>query len=605
MTPRPVALLCFLALSGALHAAPLRAQAAPAKRIEGGAFVPTAPVAKRPRAIYGTVPDTGQFLPDTVILARVNDRVIRVGEFVERYFNSYAEYRPRPDSAGRVEFLNNMINKEVLAIVARQAKGRETFEDRILMREHTQRVLSNVLFQRAVLDSVREPSEEEIRKIYAQLRYELRLQIIVMAGREQAERVRRDLAERRITWHDAAKRYSALPADSVPDGDLGWQKRGAVDPTTATAIFALEPGQISQVLPERAGYSIYRAAERRAIPPLSYEPMRSMIRDELQGLQRNERSERIMAALRAKAGMVHDRANLVWAASRFAPPVSVASGPRPVFDINVGIPHFEPEDTSRVLGRWTDGQITLGGFLTAYGAMAPLRRPALTNEEALRAQVDIFALEPYRADLARDRGLEKDSLTIALIEKRREELMVEHFYQDSILSKVWVPKPDRQKYYQEKIASFVTFPAVTYAIFHVDRKTEADSLAARLRGGEKAATILADSKRGPEWGAIEERRHDQMGTDYYQLLFEELKPGQVAVEGPDDRGHLVVIQSLTYDPGRQLSYEESEAIIDESLTNMAAEKLLNRILERAKRQARIVAHPELLMLVLLTDEARR
>ncbi len=604
MTPRRIAILCSLALTAALYAIPLLGQEPPG----GGAGTPatgTASGAKLPSVIYGTIPDTGQFLPDTTALAWMNDRVIRLRDFVETFYSSYAEFRPRPDSAGRVEFLNTMINKEVLAYVCRQAKRGEDFEDRMVMAEHVQRVLSNVLFQRAVLDSVREASEEEILRIYAQLGYELRLQMIVMRDRAQAERVRRDLVERRIAWRDAANRYSTLPADSFPDGALGWQRRAAVDPTIATEVFDLKSGEMSQVLPDWGGYAIYRVVERRTIPPMSYPPMRSMIRDGLRRLQITERSGRIMAALRAKAGMVHDSANIVWAASHFAPAVSVTGGPRPTVDIDARLPQFESGDTSRVLGRWAAGQLTLGGFLAAYSAISPVVRPPVTTAEALRNQVDNFALEPYRADLARDCGLEKDSLAIALTEKRREELMVEHFYQDSILSKVQVTRAERRRYYQEKLTSFITFPVVSYARFHIDRTTEADSLAARLRAGEKAADILRDSPLGADWGSIEERRHNEEGTPHYQLLFEELRPGQVAVEGPDTQGHFEVIQLLSFDPGRQLSYEEVETPIDESLRNMAAEKSLKALLVRYRRQVRIVTRPELVMRIRLVDPAMR
>src|SRR5438067_9611114 len=47
------------------------------------------------------VPDTGQFLPDTAVLGRVNDRVFHVRDFRDGWFGSLAEYRPRPDSSGR------------------------------------------------------------------------------------------------------------------------------------------------------------------------------------------------------------------------------------------------------------------------------------------------------------------------------------------------------------------------------------------------------------------------------------------------------------------------------------------------------------------------
>lgn len=598
MTSPRLASQTLLTLFASLAAAPSQGQAPPT----GAAG---APGPKAPTVYYDTVPDTGQFLPDTTVLGRMNDRIIRIRDFVSTYYASYAEYRPQPDSAGRAQFLNTMIDKEVLAHVARQAKRPMGFEDRMVMAEHTTRVLSNVLFQRAVLDSVPEPGEAEIRRIYDQLAWELHLQVIVVRERETAERLRRDLVARRITWPEAAKRFSTLRADSFPAGDIGWRRRASINPVIATAVFDLKAGDLSAVLPDYAGYALYRAAGRRAIPPLSYPPMRSMIRDEIRHLAIGERGGRIMAALRERVGMTYDAANIAWAASQFAPAVTMSGDIRPTVDIDMHIPHFEPADTARVLGRWNGGQMSLGGFVAAYTALSPISRPNITTAEALANQVDRFALEPYRADLARERGLDRDSMAIALIEKRREQIMVEHLYEDSILPRVQVSRADRRRYYQENPARFISYANVRYARFHVERRGEADSIAARLRAGEQAADILKAAGRDEHWGSIAEQREDVKGTRIGKILFEELRPGQVLVDGPDSEGHFEVIQSLAFDPGRQLPFEEVETPIDESLQNIGAEKLLKDMIARHRRQVRIEARPELVMLIRLVDPATR
>src|SRR5262245_6559280 len=66
--------------------------------------------APRPRAA-APAPD---YVPDTTVILRVNDRAITAYDFRERYFSADYAFRPRPDSAGRAEFLQSLINKEVL-----------------------------------------------------------------------------------------------------------------------------------------------------------------------------------------------------------------------------------------------------------------------------------------------------------------------------------------------------------------------------------------------------------------------------------------------------------------------------------------------------------
>src|SRR4029077_17595378 len=64
------------------------------------------------------VPDTGQFLPDSVWLLRVGPRVSTAATFVERWFAAYPPDRPGQDSTGRVEFLSSIMDKDLLGLTA-------------------------------------------------------------------------------------------------------------------------------------------------------------------------------------------------------------------------------------------------------------------------------------------------------------------------------------------------------------------------------------------------------------------------------------------------------------------------------------------------------
>jgi hypothetical protein len=277
-------------------------------------------------------------------------------------------------------------------------------------------------------------------------------------------------------------------------------------------------------------------------------------------------------------------------------------GSQGTLEFNTAMPEFAPADTSRVLARHRYGQLSLGAFLDGYHAISPLTRPSVNDFEGMRGQVDGQVLEPYMAELAVRRGLDRDSLAVSQIESRREEILVEHLYADSIASKVWIKPEDRRKYYNDNIAGFITYPKVTFAAIIRTSRGSADSLAARLRAGERAADVLrADSLLGQTTGSIQERSANDHGSPYYKLLFEELRPGKVAVEGPDREGSYAVIQLLSFDPGHQLKYEEVEHVVDESLQNIKAEEKLKAFLERRKKLYRIEAHPERLARLRMVD----
>lgn len=582
---------------------PPTATAAPATWTPPRPALPATPdsAARRHVNWVNDEPDTGQFLPDTTLLARVAKREIRVGGYVNAFFSSYAEFRPRPDSAGRVEFLNSMINKDVLGLTALEANRPMGFEDRARMREHTQRVYANVLYQRAVLDSAM-ATEDEMRKVYEQHRYAQHFRHIQPVDFATAERVRRDLVAKRITWKDAVRKYSLAP-DRDKDGDLGWHSRFGFDPIMAAQVWPLKPGEISQVLMDAKGYQLIQSVERRPDNPPNYEDIRLGIRGEVQSVKISRRADEVQAQVARGIGMVRDTANMVWASSQFSPArTTTAESGGMSLEINAGLPEFTAADTSRVLARHRHGTLTLGEFLEYYSQVQPIMRPSVNDFESMRMIVDGIVLEPYMAEIAVQRGLDRDSMAVAHIEARREEIMVEHMYQDSIVSKVWIRPEDRRKYYNANLPGYFTYPRVTYAAFVRTTRAGADSLAARLRAGEKATDILrADSIQGHVTGSIQERSAREQGTPYYKVLFEELRPGQSIVQGPDKQGEYAVIQLLSFDPGRQLAYEEVEHYVDESLQNLQAEERLKAFLERHKKRYRIQAHYDLLSRVRMVD----
>jgi hypothetical protein len=311
----------------------------------------------------------------------------------------------------------------------------------------------------------------------------------------------------------------------------------------------------------------------------------------------------VQAQVARGIGMVRDTANMVWASSHFRPTrTTTAEATGMAVEINADVPEFAAADTSRVLARHRYGTFTLGAFLLYYNQIQPIMRPSVNDFESMRLVVDGVVLEPYMAEVAVQRGLDKDSLAIAMIEARREEILVEHMYQDSIMSKVWIRPEDRRKYYNANLPGYFTYPRVKFAAFVRTTRGGADSLAARLRAGEKAESFLrADSIAGEVTGSIQERSAKDQGTAYYKVLFEELRPGQVTVQGPDKQGEYAVIQLLSFDPGRQLAYEEVEHYIDESLQNIQAEERLKAFLARHKKRYHIEARYDLLPRVKMVD----
>ncbi|MBK7369538.1 MAG: hypothetical protein IPJ04_17095 [Candidatus Eisenbacteria bacterium] len=63
----------------------------------------------------------------------------------------------------------------------------------------------------------------------------------------------------------------------------------------------------------------------------------------------------------------------------------------------------------------------------------------------------------------------------------------------------------------------------------------------------------------------------------------------------------MILQSLAFDPGHLLPYEQVEGLVDESLQNIRAEQMLNAMIDRLSKRYKIESHPELVMRIKLVD----
>ena len=545
------------------------------------------------------VPPAG-FIPDTTVLARVNDSAITVRDFIRSYFNAYAADRPGVDSLGRVEFLKALINKEVLGRTARKAGYVPTFEDRVVMREYTERVLSDVLYLRAVLDSV-QVTDADIQRVYDQFRYELHLRHILFADRATADRVRLDLLRGRTSWKTAVKTYSRATKDG-PEGDAGWAIRVGMSYAQAEAICTLKPGEISPVIEDEDGPHLFQIIERRQVTPMSLATLRNTIAEQIRNDRAAKNEQKVFDLITSQIGFQLDTANVAWTARFFPNSRSTQrEGHTLEMVFDVGLPSFSPADTSRVLARWKSGRISVGSFLHAYSDIPPLMRPPVNTPEGLGRQVANVVLEPYRAQAALERGYDKDPRAAKQIEMRREQLLVEHMYEDSVASRISVLPTERRRYYEENKAGFVTYASRRFASIVRRSQAGADSVIADLKAGRSAQAIIdADSVRGLKSGAIHDLREDEHGP-FRKVVYEEMKPGDVTTLPGGKDGSVIVLQLVSVTPGRQLSFDEASAMADENIRNKKSEEALQKLLGRLSRNFRITSHPELVMRVRLVD----
>jgi peptidyl-prolyl cis-trans isomerase C len=243
------------------------------------------------------------------------------------------------------QILDNLIDRELLlqrakalkmAVPAQQV---DTQMQQLLQRFPSQEALEQALTaQNLTLDSVKKDVESQLLRQQL-VKKEILDKVKVSAGDVQTfydqnkdkyveeEQVRashilirvpqeaspEDDAKLKRKADDTLKRakqgenFAALASEMSDDGskenggDLGFFPRGRMVAPFEEVAFALQPGQMSEVVRTQFGYHIIKAEERKTGRALAFDEAKSQVQEDLTQQQTYERYQQYMAGLRSKA----------------------------------------------------------------------------------------------------------------------------------------------------------------------------------------------------------------------------------------------------------------------------------------------------------------
>jgi peptidyl-prolyl cis-trans isomerase C len=109
----------------------------------------------------------------------------------------------------------------------------------------------------------------------------------IAEARERAEEIRRMLVEENADFAELAKERSEGPS-GPRGGDLGTFGRGQMVPAFEEAAFAMEPGEISDVVKTQFGFHVIRVTDRIEAGSIPLENVEGDIRQYLQTQKRSE-----------------------------------------------------------------------------------------------------------------------------------------------------------------------------------------------------------------------------------------------------------------------------------------------------------------------------
>jgi len=100
------------------------------------------------------------------------------------------------------------------------------------------------------------------------------------AAKEKLEAIRFEIANNKLDFAAAAKKYSQCPSGPV-GGDIGYifRKNGLVDEAFCKTAFALKPGELSGVVETDFGFHILQVIARKPGTPATYDKIATEVLD--------------------------------------------------------------------------------------------------------------------------------------------------------------------------------------------------------------------------------------------------------------------------------------------------------------------------------------
>jgi peptidyl-prolyl cis-trans isomerase SurA len=184
---------------------------------------------------------------------------------------------------------NNMSRSDLLAAVKAQGMGVAEYQQFI-----RDRIERQSLVESEIISKVRVTDEDIIGAYQRQFpesktgQFEYTLSHILFTpkkGGEQAARERATSVAARLisnpqSFEALAEQHSEDPNFSQ-GGSLGVFKTSDLPPQWDVALLDLEPGQVSRIVPSRAGFHILKVNQKRLIPDPAFEKQKEKIRSQL------------------------------------------------------------------------------------------------------------------------------------------------------------------------------------------------------------------------------------------------------------------------------------------------------------------------------------
>lgn len=525
-------------------------------------------------------------------VAEVGDRVITLGVFEKSYATVDPKFLPEDQGIeGYKEFLNTMINKDVMAIKAEEL-GYAKDPNVVQGMEAFKKVgLQAAYLKHRVADKIN-VTEKDIKAAYELYRTTLQVKQIFVDTKPIADEVY-SLLQGGADFESVCQRYSTA-SDAAVGGQVISAVWGTFEPEFQDLLFSTPVGSVTPPHETRWGWVLVKVLEKNQPKRKPYEQARNELENLLRRLQEIRLTNDVTDEVRA-------RHNFQWYDENFAivfeaiPPDRPLTSP-PDREAEVyPLLKLEERDLDKPLVSYDNKTITIRDFSDLYDRSSFFTRPRRENRYAdiKKFLMEIVMNELVAIEMRESRIEEEPDVKLAL-DKKREQFMVDKLYQDLVSKQTEVSPEEVAAYYNDNIERFRRPEERRFGMI----------LSGDLHGAEEALKMV---RSGVPFDSVavmfsipDLTEEERVGTNFYsrgqraeidEAGFALEKVGDVSEPFETSRGWMVLKLKERH-PERVIASDDAASEIAQAVQTLKNEERLNSLLEKWRTEIKIEIHED-------------
>jgi len=531
---------------------------------------------------------------DDAPVAKVKDRVITLSDFEKAINAVSAEFLPtNTDLSGKLEFLDTMIDRELLAIKADEL-GYDKDPSVVAGMTSFRGIGLQAGYLRIKIAKDLAPTEKEVKDTHKKFGLVYQVKQILTDTEDEGLHVY-DLLQEGNDFESVCRQYSR-----GPDASMGGKQVAAVfgqfPPHFQDELFNTPVGGFTKPIINRYGYFVIKVVSKSQAPPRPFDEVKS----EVMRIANQQRQLRLTYDLSQEIRDKHnfqfydDALRIVFNA--LPPDVPITNPPPrssevyPLLDLEVG-------DFDKTVCSYGEEGITLRDFSDLYDRSSFSMRPRreLRLGGIRKFFVDLVMNDLVELELVAS-GVENEPEVIKMLRKKEEELMVNRLYWELIDQQTEVPNDEIEAYYKDNMERFHVGPRRQFSVILAGDRGSAEEARRRVLAGgdfERVALQFATAedlnRTGMNHVPIEEGQYPEIDTYGFSLN----AVGDISEPFETQLGW-AVIKLVEAQPERYKPVQEARHDINHNLKQVKNDERLEELLTKWREEVEITIYEKTL-----------